>query len=55
MIRESHRLKDKPQDTLAEIVATNNTSNTPGAISSLDNDDVVVITSGNDRESLHMH
>ena len=54
-IRKSHRLKDKPSDALAESVAINNTSTTPDSISSLDDDDIVAITSGNDRESLHTH
>ena len=37
---------------MAESVAINNT-NTPDSISSPDNDDVVAINSGNDKESLH--
>ena len=54
-IRESHRLKDKPSDALAESVTINNTNTTPDSISSPDNDDIVAITSGNDKESGHTH
>ena len=38
---------------MAESVAMNNTNNTTDSISSLDDDDVVAIYSGNDKESLH--
>ena len=50
MIKESCRLKDKPSNTLAESVAINNTNTTPDSISSPDNDDIVVINSGNDKD-----
>ena len=52
-IRKSYRLKDKPSNALAESVAINNTINTTDSISSSDDDDVVTIDSGNDKESLH--
>ena len=55
MIRESHRLKDKRSNTLVESVAINNTSTTPDSISSPDDDDIIAITSGNDRKALHTH
>ena len=53
MIRKSHRLKDKPSDTVAESVAINNTNTTTDTSSSPDDDDVVAINSGNDKDSLH--
>ena len=53
--RESRRLKDKPSDALAKSVAINNTKTTPDSMSSLDDDDVITITSGNDKESLQTH
>ena len=40
---------------MAESVAINNSNTTTDSISSLDNDDVVAIDSGNDKESLHTH
>ena len=55
VIRKLCRLKDKPSDTMAESVALNNISNTSDSVSSLDDEDVVTITSGNDKESLHIH
>ena len=54
MIRESRRLKDKPSDTLGEsITIINNTNTIPDSMSSPDDDDIVAISSGNDKESLH--
>ena len=38
---------------MAESVAINNTNTTPDSMSSPDNDDIIVITSGNDEKSLH--
>ena len=38
---------------MAESVAINNTNTTPDSMSCPDNDNVVAITSGNDKESLH--
>ena len=52
-IRKSCRLKDKPSDAVAESVAINNTNTTTDYSSSLDNDVVITINSGNDKESLH--
>ena len=52
-IRKSHRLKDKPSDAVAESVVINNTNITTDSSSSPDNDDVIAINSGNDKESLH--
>ena len=40
---------------MAKIVAINNTNTTPDSISSIDDDDVITIISGNDKESLHTH
>ena len=54
-IRKSQRLKDKPSDAVAESVAINNTKTTTDTSSSPDNDDVITINSGNDKESLHTH
>ena len=53
MIRKSHRLKDKPSDAVAESVAINNTNTTTHFGCSSDDEDVVAINSGNDKESLH--
>ena len=50
---KSHRLKNKPSNAVAESVAINNTNTTTDSSSSPDNDDVVTINSGNDKESLH--
>ena len=52
-IRKSHRLRDKPSDAVAESIAINNTNTTINTGSSPDDDDVVAIHSGNDKESLH--
>ena len=52
-IRKLCRFKDKPSDAVAESVAINNTKATTDPSSSPDNDDVVAINSGNDKESLH--
>ena len=38
---------------MTESVALKNTDTTSNLISSLDDDDVVAITAGNDKESLH--
>ena len=38
---------------MTESVALNNTDTALNLISSLDNDDIIAITSGNDKESLH--
>ena len=48
VIRKSHRLKHKPSDPLAESVAINNTNNTTDSISSVEDDDVIAIDSGNE-------
>ena len=47
------KIKDKPSDVVAESVAINNTNNTTDYSSSLDDDVIVAINSGNDKESLH--
>ena len=52
-IRKSCRLQDKPTDAVAESVALNNTNKTTDSVSSLDNEDIITINSGNDKESLH--
>ena len=54
-MRKSRRLKDKPSDAVAESIAINNTNTTTETGSSPDNDDVIAIHSGNDKESLHTH
>ena len=53
-IRKLHRLKDKPSNAVAESVAINNTNTTTDSSSSLDNDDVIAINSGNDK-ALNSH
>ena len=55
MTRRSHRLQDKPSDTVAESVALNNTNKTTDSRNSLDDEDVIAINTGNDKESLHIH
>ena len=52
MIRKSQRLQDKPSNAVAESVALNNANKTTGSISSLSNENVITINSGNDKESL---
>ena len=52
-IRKSRRLRDKPSDAVAESVAINNTNTTINTGSSTDDDNVITIHSGNDKESLH--
>ena len=52
-IRKSRRLKDKPSEAVAESVVINNTNTARDNSSGPEDDDVVAINSGNDRESLH--
>ena len=40
---------------MAESVALNNTNKTTDSVSSLNDEDVIAINSGNDKESLHIH
>ena len=40
-IRQSHRLQDKPSDTVAESVALNNANKTTDSKNSLDNEDII--------------
>ena len=47
------RFRDKPSDAVAESVAINNTNTTVNMESSPDDDNVIAIHSGNDKESLH--
>ena len=54
VIRQSRRLQDKPSNTMAESVALNNTNKNTDSVSSLDNEDVIAINAGNDKESLHI-
>ena len=54
MIRQSCRLHDKPSNTVAESVALNSTNKTTDSVSSLVNEDVIAINSGNNKESLHI-
>ena len=51
---DNHRLQDKPSDAVAESVALNNTNKNTDSVSSLDNEDVIAINAGNDKESLQI-
>ena len=55
MVRQSCRLKDKPSNAVAESVALNDTNKTTDSRNSLDDEDIIAINSGNDKESLHIH
>ena len=54
VIRQSCRLKDKPSDAVAEIVALNDANKITDSKNSLDDEDVITINSDNDQESLQI-
>ena len=54
-LRQSCIIQDKPSNTVAENVVLNNTNKNTDSVRSLDNEDVITINAGNDKESLHIH